>query len=58
MLVDQIGYGNYSFNRTDIPCASFGGRDNSSQNLKKTPVIFIHDNEDVAYGRGTDDGTM
>jgi len=39
-----------------LPCGSYGGRSNSSQAIKKTPIIFIHDNEDVAYGRGGIDG--
>lgn len=40
----------------DIRCGTFGGKSSSTQKLKKTPVIFIHGNSDVGFGRGTADG--
>lgn len=50
------GYGNYSFNRPDIKCGAFGGKASSSDPIKNIPVIFLHGNSDVAFGRGTTDG--
>lgn len=50
------GYSTYQFDRPDIKCGSFGGRTTAGQKLKKTPIIFIHGNSDVAFGRGTTDG--
>lgn len=51
-----LGYGSYSFNRTDIKCGSFGGKKSSVDRVVKTPIIFLHGNSDVAFGRGTLDG--
>lgn len=50
------GYGTYGFERSDIKCGTFGGKSSSSQKIKKTPIIFIHGNSDVGFGRGTADG--
>lgn len=33
-----------------------GGKSTDSQVIKKTPVIFIHGNSDVGYGKGKSDG--
>jgi len=54
-FLNYNGYRDFYFNRTDMPCGSYGGFTNSSK-LNNTPIIFIHDNEDVAYGRGVIDG--
>jgi len=43
-FLQSNGYSSYGFNRTDIKCGSFGGREDSSQKINKIPVIFIHDN--------------
>ena len=51
-----LGYSTYNFERPDIRCGTFGGKASSSQKLKKVPIIFIHGNSDVAFGRGTADG--
>jgi triacylglycerol lipase len=50
------GYATYQFNRPDIKCGAFGGKSSSTQKLKKTPIIFLHGNSDVAFGRGAADG--
>ena len=55
-LLFYSGYSTYQFERSDIKCGTFGGRTTAGQKLKKTPVIFIHGNSDVAFGRGTADG--
>ena len=49
------GYSEYSFNRSDIKCGSYGGKKSSSDKVMKTPIIFIHGNSDVGFGRGTID---
>jgi triacylglycerol lipase len=51
-----LGYATFQFDRPDIKCGTFGGKTNSTAKLKKIPVIFIHGNSDVAFGRGTTDG--
>jgi len=55
-FLNSNGYSQYNFNRQDIQCASFGGKLYPFQTIDHTPIIFIHDNEDIAYGRGTADG--
>jgi triacylglycerol lipase len=50
------GYSTYKFDRPDIKCGNFGGKLSATQKLKKIPVIFVHGNSDVAFGRGTADG--
>lgn len=56
MNLSYSGYSTFQFERPDIKCGTFGGKSSSTQKLKKTPVIFIHGNSDVAFGRGTTDG--
>lgn len=51
-----LGYSTYQFDRPDIKCGAFGGKTDSTQKLKKIPVVFVHGNSDVAFGRGTADG--
>lgn len=49
-------YGNWSFDRPDIKCGAYGGKTSDKDTLKHAPVIFIHGNSDVGFGRGTADG--
>ena len=56
ILIFYSGYSTYQFDRTDLKCGAFGGRTTAGQKLKKTPIIFLHGNSDVAFGRGTTDG--
>lgn len=39
-----------------MKCAAFGGKDNAKETINKTPIIFVHGNSDLAFGRGTADG--
>lgn len=55
-FLTKNGYGNYSFERPDIKCGAYGGRSSSKEVIKNVPVIFLHGNSDVAFGRGTADG--
>jgi len=55
-FLSNHGYGNFDFNRKDIRCGAWGGKDSDSTPIKNTPVIFVHGNSDVAFGRGTQDG--
>lgn len=55
-FLTKNGYGNWNFDRPDIKCGAYGGRSSSSDPIKNIPVIFIHGNSDVAFGRGTADG--
>jgi triacylglycerol lipase len=52
----KLGYGQYQFNRTDIKCGSYGGRKTANEKIVNKPIIFLHGNSDVAFGRGTQDG--
>lgn len=51
-----LGYSKYQFDRPDLKCAAFGGKANNKDEISKTPIIFVHGNSDVAFGRGTADG--
>lgn len=44
------GYGSYSFERSDVPGGSYGGRTYAGQAVVNQPVIFIHGNSDSALG--------
>ena len=55
-LPPYLGYSKWNFDRPDLKCAAYGGRPANTTKLKKIPVIFIHGNSDVAFGRGTTDG--
>jgi hypothetical protein len=50
------GYGGYDFQRSSLKCGSYGGKASDSDSPKHTPIVFIHGNSDVGYGRGTTDG--
>lgn len=52
-LFSISGYSEYSFNRSDIKCGSYGGKKSSNDKMVKIPIIFIHGNSDVGFGRGT-----
>jgi hypothetical protein len=47
------GYGSYSFERSDVPGGSYGGRTSPGQAVVNQPVIFIHGNSDSALGYST-----
>lgn len=49
-------YDGYNFNRTDLKCGAYGGKNSTKDVIKNVPVIFIHGNSDIAFGRGTTDG--
>lgn len=55
-FLTKNGYGNFSFDRPDLKCGAYGGKASSSDPIKNVPVIFLHGNSDVAFGRGTTDG--
>lgn len=44
------GYSSYSFQRSDVPGGSYGGRAFAGQAVVNHPVIFIHGNSDSALG--------
>lgn len=50
------GYDRWKFDRPDLKCAAFGGKANAKDTIKKVPVIFIHGNSDLGFGRGATDG--
>lgn len=50
------GYSSWNFDRPDLKCAAFGGKASADDKIVKTPVIFVHGNSDLAFGRGTTDG--
>lgn len=50
------GYDKWKFDRPDLKCAAYGGKANNKDTIKKVPVIFIHGNSDLAFGRGSADG--
>jgi len=51
------GYSSWSFQRTDVPGGSYGGRVTPGQAVVNHPVIFIHGNGDSALGTGTSTST-
>ena len=51
-----LEYKSYGFERSDLKCGAYGGKQDANETLKKTPFIFIHGNSDLAFGRGTQDG--
>lgn len=55
-FIKDNGYGQWGFDRPEIKCAAYGGKSSSKDKLKKTPIIFIHGNSDIGFGRGTEDG--
>lgn len=55
-FLTKNGYGNWSFERTDLKCGAYGGKASAKDTIVKVPVIFLHGNSDVAFGRGTADG--
>ena len=50
------GYDEYKFDRPDLICAAYGGKSEKSEKLNHYPVIFIHGNSDIGFGRGKADG--
>lgn len=53
---NNLDYSSWDFDRNDLKCASFGGKANSTDKISKTPIIFIHGNSDIGFGRGSTDG--
>ncbi len=57
MYADKyLEFSSWGFERSDLKCGSYGGKANSTETISKTPIIFLHGNSDVAFGRGTEDG--
>jgi triacylglycerol lipase len=50
------GYSSYDFDASQVRCGAWGGKDSESTQIKNNPVVFVHGNSDVAFGRGTTDG--
>ncbi len=48
--LDQNGYGDFDFARTDISGGSFGGFADADDCVRRQPVIFVHGNGDRALG--------
>ena len=46
----------FNFNRSDVGCGAYGGKSNDADKIVNRPIIFIHGNSDVGFGRGTVDG--
>jgi len=55
-FISKNNYSSWNFDRSDLKCAAFGGKANSTDKIVKTPIVFVHGNSDVAFGRGTTDG--
>ena len=52
----DLGYSSWGFDRSDLKCAAFGGKATAKEKLTKVPVVFVHGNSDLAFGRGSTDG--
>jgi hypothetical protein len=52
------GYGSWDFPRSTLKCGSYGGKASDSDPISHNPIVFIHGNSDVGYGRGTSDGYL
>ena len=55
-ISSNLGYSGHNFERTDIKCAQYGGKASAKDKIKKIPVIFIHGDSDIGFGRGSTDG--
>lgn len=55
-FIKNNGYSTWNFDRSDLKCAAFGGKASPTDTISKTPVIFIHGNSDIGFGRGSTDG--
>ena len=51
-----LDYSSWDFNRFDLKCAAYGGKVSSKNKSTKAPIVFVHGNGDIAFGRGTQDG--
>lgn len=51
-----LDYSNWDFSRNDLKCAAYGGKNSSKDKSSKAPIVFVHGNSDIAFGRGTQDG--
>jgi len=54
--LSKNGYSQWNFDRTDLKCAAYGGKAAAKDKIAKTPLIFIHGNSDIGFGRGSTDG--
>jgi triacylglycerol lipase len=54
--VAHIDYASYDFKRSDLKCAAFGGKASAKDKISKTPIVFVHGNSDIGFGRGSTDG--
>jgi hypothetical protein len=55
-FITKNNYSTWNFDRPDIKCGAFGGKANSTDKIVKRPIVFVHGNSDVGFGRGTTDG--
>jgi len=53
---NKVGYSLWNFERRDLKCSCFGGKTSKDQPITHNPIIFIHGNSDVGFGRGEVDG--
>jgi pimeloyl-ACP methyl ester carboxylesterase len=51
-------YAGWDFARNDIECAAYGGKAYPNEKINRTPVIFVHGNGDIGFGRGLEDGHL
>ena len=58
MVITSIyaGCSKYSFNRSDLKCGTYGGKETDETKIEKTPIIFIHGNGDLGFANGIFDG--
>jgi triacylglycerol lipase len=49
-------YTQYNFERSDINCASYGGKASAKDVITRIPIVFIHGVSDIGYGQGSQDG--
>jgi triacylglycerol lipase len=43
-------YGHFKFERSDLVGGAYGGKSSPSDQIKHTPIIFLHGNSDIAVG--------
>lgn len=52
----EVGYAKWNFARGDVKCGEYGGKSSSLEKSSKLPIVFIHGNSDIGFGRGSTDG--
>lgn len=48
--LNDNGYGDYGFERTDLDGGAYGGKTWDGDQISHKPVIFFHGNSDIAVG--------